>query len=331
MRRVTGLLMAAIMAISAVPALAATGDAAGRYYSTDIHTLLNGAEIDSINIGGQTLISAEDMEYYSFSVYWNGEERRLDIYRLPYENPGPPPVVTKPDDPPGKVLGNYYETDIVTLLDGKPVTAYNVGGRTYIHAERMRDWGYVVDWDGAGRTLSITSPDRAGYEYTISLSEGSRPETDAFSGDGEGAFAITYENGKLTGRGDAALFGSTLSCDGTKYTVSMGFYQHEGLFFSAKLRELLNSMCYLQYGETLAGPEEKYAFIAENASIVINGHKAEQVKVTQWRGNGHVDFGFEITNIPIYKKDEIESISFSVGNTEGMEAYDITFRENGIG
>ena len=176
-----------------------------------------------------------------------------------------------------------------------------------------------------------TIPDSGGYEYTISLSEGRHPETDAFSGDGEGAFAILYENGKLTGCGDASLFGSTLSCDGTTYTVSMGFYQNEGLFFSGKLRELLNSMCYLQYGETLAEPEEKYTFIDENVSIIINGHKAERIKVTQWRGNGHVDFGFEIANIPMYQKNEIERIYFSVGDTEGLKQYDIVFRETGLG
>ena len=42
-------------------AYAASGDIAGVYYSTDIHTYVNGYEIDSINIGGQTLIKAEDM------------------------------------------------------------------------------------------------------------------------------------------------------------------------------------------------------------------------------------------------------------------------------
>ena len=47
-------------------AFAKSGDIAGVYYSTDIKTMLNGYEIDAINIGGQTLINAEDMHFYSF-------------------------------------------------------------------------------------------------------------------------------------------------------------------------------------------------------------------------------------------------------------------------
>ena len=148
---------------------AAPGDIAGQYYSTDIRTTLNGEEIDSINIGGKTLISAEDMIYYSFGVYWNPDARTLEVYRVSHASNGAPPAVEKNNYPAGTVKGNYYDTDIITYLDGKPVTAYNIGGRTYILAEQMRDFGYEVIWDETGRTLDIVSPDRAGYEYTIPM------------------------------------------------------------------------------------------------------------------------------------------------------------------
>ena len=82
-------------------------------------------------------------------------------------------------------------------------------------------------------------------------------------------------------------------------------------------------MCFYEEDRAQAETEENYARIDENVNIVINGHKAEKVRGMQWRGNGHVNFGFEITNIPIYKKDEIESVYFSVGNTDGMEEYEI--------
>ena len=64
------------------------------------------------------------------------------------------------------------------------------------------------------------------------------------------------------------------------------------------------------------------------ASSVINGHRAENVKVSKSGGYGHADFTFETAGIPMYREDEIESIFFSVGNTEGMESYDILLREN---
>ena len=56
---------AVIAADAFVSGIRKSGDIAGEYYSTDIHTILNGIEIDSINIGGRTLISAENMSYYS--------------------------------------------------------------------------------------------------------------------------------------------------------------------------------------------------------------------------------------------------------------------------
>lgn len=328
MKRITAVFVVIALMICTAPASAKSGGVVGKYYSTDIRTFLNGAEIDSINIGGQTLISAEDMEYHSFSVYWDGEARTLDIYQTASEDSGPPPAVKKSNTKPGSVLGNYYETDIVTRLDGRPITAYNIGGRTYIHAERMREWGYAVIWSEADRTLTITSPGHGSFVYTVSLSQGSRPDTDASEGDGEGAFAISYENGRLTGRGDAALFDSSLGCDGTEYTIRMSFYQYQGLFYSLKLQELLNGMCYWQYDRKIVEPKEKYAFIDENASIVINGHRAENVKVTKLGGNGHVDFLFEITALPLYQESEIESVYFSAGDTEGMEAYELIFPEN---
>lgn len=339
MKRLTALLIALVMMLCTVPASASNRGVAGKYYSTDIRTYLNGVEIDSININGQTLISAEDMEYYSFEVKWYEKERLLDVHRT-QDASEPPPAIKNRVQKPGKVLGNYYYTDIVTQLDGKPITAYNIGGRTYMHAEQMRDWGYTVDWNEAARTLSILSPDYgavpgevASYTRTLSIGknpEGMDPRTetnyDNFAGeDGVGAFSISYENNKLTGCGDASLFDLTLACNGREYTLRMAFYQYEGAFFSGNLQKILNAMCYWDYGKTLAYPEEKYAFIAENATIIINGNTAstENVRVIKLGGNGHTDFEFEITGIPMYEKDKIENIYFSVGDTTGMETYEM--------
>jgi len=175
----------------------AFGAVAGQYYYTDIVTYLNGVEIDAINIGGQTLISGEDMAYYSFSVQWLSEERELHIQSFPHATAGKPPAVKHASGTVGKPIGNYFVTDIITYLDAKPITAYNIGGRTYIHAEAMRDFGYIVNWDGEARTLHITSPDRAGFVYTIPLTRG-----EAQTENGSGSVSVIYTKEGIYGTGE---------------------------------------------------------------------------------------------------------------------------------
>ena len=161
------LTLTAILFVFGISAHAASGDIAGKYYSTDIITTLNGYEIDSINIGGQTLIKAEDMKYFSFFVNWDEGERKLFIDEVEHATNGTPPEIKKSNYPSGMVLGDYYETDITTYLDGHEITAYNTGGVTYIWAEQMRDFGYEVIWSETDRTLKITSPTRAGQVGNI--------------------------------------------------------------------------------------------------------------------------------------------------------------------
>ena len=132
-----------------------TGQKAGDYYSTDIKTTVNGAQIDAFNIGGQTVISAEDLAEHGFSVKWNGEKRTLEVTYVGGEISGSKPQSSS-GLPVGTDIGDYYFTDIITYLDSKEITSYNVGGRTYILAEEMVDFGYKVVWDGNAKTLTIT-------------------------------------------------------------------------------------------------------------------------------------------------------------------------------
>ena len=304
-------------------AFAKSGDIAGVYYSTDIKTMLNGYEIDAINIGGQTLINAEDMHFYSFSVRYDDAERKLWVDRTTYATNGTPTTVTKSQLPSGSILGNYYETDIVTYLDAKEITAYNIGGRTYIWAEEMRNFGYVVEWYAEERLLDITSPDRAGYEYSIRLSEG-KPTTD----EGAGNFSLDYTKGGIVGTGDADHFGSAIYCSGTGYTISMAFYQNVALFYSSGLLEKLRSYCSEGIGiETPIDPSLKYDIINQSLKIEINGYRAQNITVYGGGGNGHRDFALVFDGVPIFKESEIESVHFSVDEDKTAEAYDIAFTE----
>lgn len=303
------------------PADAKSGDIAGVYYSTDISTILNGHEIDSINIGGQTLISAEDMHFFAFNVNWYQEYRELHIVNALRAMNGEPPTIKKSNYPSGMVLGNYYETDIVTYLDGEPITAYNIGGRTYIHAEEMRKWGYIVQWSEYDRILDILSPDRAGYMYSVKLSNG-----EATTEEGTGSFSIDYSGDAHFGTEDANHFTSSMHCSGKDYSITTALYQNQALFYSTELINKLNS--YVSRGiseEENVSPEEKYDIINQSVKISINGYQAENIAVTFSRGNGHIDYRFTFDGIPIFKLDEIKEIHFSVDENKNAEKYQIVF------
>lgn len=316
MKKITALFL--VLVFSASSCFAKSGDIAGNYYSTDIKTYLNGAQIDAINIGGQTLISAEDMQYHSFFVYWSNEERTLEIHETELASNGVPPEVKNSTLPSGSVLGNYYETDIVTYLDNEPITAYNIGGRTYIHAEAMRDFGYVVNWYADERKLEITSPMRAGYVYDVRLSQGKKKEAE-----GIGSFTIKYTKDGIIGYGDADYFNLTMYSSGQGYYFTMAFHQNRGLFTSTLLQDKLRPLAHEGYAVgTPCEPSQKYDLVNKHVTISINGNKSEKVRVISGAGSGHRDFTFVIQDLPTYTEEEINEIVFSVGETTG-EPYDI--------
>lgn len=289
-------------------AFAKTGDIAGDYYATDIITTLNGFEIDSINIGGYTLISAEDMMHYGFIVVWNAEERTLRVMDNPYSPENIPPAVRKESLPTGTVMGNYYETDIITYLDGKPITAYNIGGRTYIHGEEMSRFGYLVTWSESERSLTIKSPDKAGYVYTIPLTKGEEQ-----SKEGTGAFSVQYTKDGIISSGDAEYFDLTFSGVKHGYEITMAFYQYQGLYYSSKLLNAMKEISYDGYGiENPCAPEDKYNAVNEVMEISINGQKAQQVEVTAGAGNGHRDYYISVKDLPRFTEEEIKKITVSV-------------------
>lgn len=146
-----------------VTVFSAPGDVAGNIYSTDIVTYLNGATVTSYNIGGKTCIDAEILNWhYGFDVYWYEDTRKLTITdkggRFVSGQAFSGEITESVSENPGIVMGNYYETDIVTTLNGKEIESYNIGGRTFICAEAMADFGYDVKWNEEDRTLKISKP-----------------------------------------------------------------------------------------------------------------------------------------------------------------------------
>ncbi len=140
----------------------------GNIYSTDILTFVNGKSIEGYNIGGRTVVIAEDLIGYGFDVEYRDDICTLSIRS--YFNTGsihPEPVVR---GEVGQILGNVYETDIKVYYNGTLLTGYNIGGKTAICLEDIGDtvdsanmaYGYSdylgrSVWDSDNRTISFES------------------------------------------------------------------------------------------------------------------------------------------------------------------------------
>ena len=158
-------------------AYAANGDIAGKIYTTDILTQIDGRDIPSYAIDGETLIAVEDLEAYGFNVKYDDSIRTVFV-----NHTGECPSDFNPSVPRGKVggiSGYYYESDIRTCVNGRFVEAYSLNGKM---AARVEDLGKVTEeskygvsaylmtynWDEGNRLLSLyTAKDKLPDVETI--------------------------------------------------------------------------------------------------------------------------------------------------------------------
>ena len=166
-----GLLTLAVFLLPLFSVCCAGAEEAGGYvYSTDILTFVNGAPIEGYNIGGRTLVIAEELEDqdYGFTCDYNEDARSLSLYSMFRKPAGTKEEIVR--DTPGRIVGEIFPTDITVTYNGIEVTGYNLGGRTAVCLEELGDltdspnaaYGYSKYlgkylWDGENRTLSYDS------------------------------------------------------------------------------------------------------------------------------------------------------------------------------
>ncbi len=145
--------------ISASSALAKTPTVIGAALSTDIVACLNGCDIRSFNVGGYTMIIAEDLTGFGFDVKWDGDTRTLRIHGMPDGQyiesvsyyPGTPSMKI------GEKMFDVYSTDIVTFIEDVPVQSFNIGGYTVINFEELSRYGKCI-YDNGARKLYVNVP-----------------------------------------------------------------------------------------------------------------------------------------------------------------------------
>lgn len=166
-KTIIGLLTTVLLLVSST--VFAESNIVGNIYSTDILAFVNGKPIDGYNIGGRTVIIAEDLDNYGFHCFYNDDdERKLEIVSYFYELGNDLEIAEIPRGKVGKIVGDIYKTDIKVFLNGIEIEGYNIGGRIAICLEDMGDlygssnaeYGYSkylgkTVWDESNRTISF--------------------------------------------------------------------------------------------------------------------------------------------------------------------------------
>ncbi len=135
--------LALTMTCAPAPARAAVGDIAETIYTTDILTRVNGRDINSFCVDGETLIAMEDLRDYGFTVTYDDSIRTLFVNQTDET-----PRDNMPEISRGKVgdtAGHTYETDITVLFNGSEVDAYAINGRM---AAKVEDLGRMAEDGG---------------------------------------------------------------------------------------------------------------------------------------------------------------------------------------
>ena len=127
-------------------AYAANGDIAGTIYTTDILTQVDGKDITSYSLDGETLIALEDLEQYGFNVKYDDSIRTVFINQTEEC-----PADFNPSIPRGEVggtAGYYYESDIQAYVNGDLIMAYSLDGKM---AAKVEDLGRTAGTENNSR------------------------------------------------------------------------------------------------------------------------------------------------------------------------------------
>ena len=137
-----------------------------------------------------------------------------------------------------RVNTNY--TDIVTTLNGTAIEGYNIGGQTYISAERMCAFGYDVSWGNGERTLRIGTQSPVTILCTITRME--------FC---EGELYLSSGGGSLT---DDCTVTITVPSS-WEYSVNLNTTD-----YSPKAVDMLYGVRLYQYNDIYDMPEAMFAY-----------------------------------------------------------------------
>lgn len=141
------------------------GTVVGEAVATDIRAYVNGHPIPSMNIDGYTAVAAEDLRSYGFDVAWSPREAAVTIYPRRDKTVRPQAGADEAAQPPGTKLADVLHTNIRAFYAERPIRSYNIGGRTAVLLNDLRDMG-TVEWSPEERTIRFAPSDSESAELS---------------------------------------------------------------------------------------------------------------------------------------------------------------------
>lgn len=138
----------------ALPLAAQSYGIIGSVLTTDIKAYINGYEIPAYNVDGNMVIVGSDLRNYGFNVVYDNNTRTSSVSMNPYGTWSPLDTSSYYNGSIGTKVMDVYDTDISVLLNGIPVTSYNVNGNMAFKFSELKMFGSYY-YDNASRTTNL--------------------------------------------------------------------------------------------------------------------------------------------------------------------------------
>ncbi len=143
-----------IITLLTIPTFAQSYGIIGSVLTTDIRAYINGSEIPAYNVNGNMVIVGSDLRNYGFDVVYDNNTRTSNVSYSGNGTWNPLSVASGNDYSIGEKVMDVYDTDITVLLNGMPVTSYNVDGRMAFKFSELKIYGDYY-YDNGTRTTNL--------------------------------------------------------------------------------------------------------------------------------------------------------------------------------
>lgn len=167
----------------------------GSVLTTDIKAYINGYEIPAYNVDGNMVIVGSDLRNYGFYVVYDNNARTSSVSLNPYGAWSPLDTSSYSHGSIGTKVMDVYDTDISVLLNGVPVTSYNVNGNMAFKFSELKMFGSYY-YDNASRTTNLWlegnsySQPSEDYSYYYNDTPADNPDMYSSSGSDDGFYSL---------------------------------------------------------------------------------------------------------------------------------------------